>query len=74
MTKPGTFVCTSCLARYDAIEANLDAADNLICNACWVANPPEQDVQGIFAEVVAHAADLEVPAEPPPRIDGDRLP
>jgi len=52
---PGwTFRCSACIGRFPPIHANLDAAGKLICGECWVANPPQEDVDRIFAEVMAH--------------------
>ena len=53
-----TFVCFSCQRCFPGVDANLDAASNLICGACYVADPPPVDVEGIFAEVTAHMRDL----------------
>ena len=52
-----TFGCFACRKRFRAVEANLDAASNLICGECYVADPPPEDVEGIFAEVTAHMSD-----------------
>jgi hypothetical protein len=35
----------------------LDAENHLICGGCYLADPPLADVNGIFAEVIAHMAD-----------------
>jgi hypothetical protein len=37
--------------------ARLDAQNNLVCGECYVANPPPEDVEGIFAQVIAHMSD-----------------
>ena len=52
-----TFLCFACARRFPPVYANLDAAGKLVCGECWVANPPPVDVEGIFAEVIAHLSD-----------------
>lgn len=58
MTPPAeSLVCFACRHRFRADDVNLDAHDNLICGDCWVADPPPEDVEGIFWEVIAHMSD-----------------
>ena len=58
MTPPGTtFVCFACHRRVSGDDVNLDAENNLICGECYLADPPPEDVDGIFAEVIAHMSD-----------------
>jgi hypothetical protein len=52
-----TFVCFACHHRFRGDDANLDAESHLICGECYLAHPPLEDVNGIFAEVIAHMAD-----------------
>ena len=51
------FTCFACHHYFRADDANLDAQNHLICGECYVANPPIEDVEGIFAEVIAHMSD-----------------
>jgi hypothetical protein len=51
------FVCFACHRRSRGNDASLDAAGHLVCGPCYVADPPLEDVNGIFAEVVAHMTD-----------------
>jgi hypothetical protein len=44
-----TFACFACLHYFRANDANLDALNNLVCGECYVANPPIEDVESIFA-------------------------
>ena len=58
MTPRGaTFVCFACHRRVSGDDVNLDADNNLICGECYLADPPPEDVAGIFAEVTAHMSD-----------------
>ena len=58
MTPPGaTFVCFACARRLRPDHVNLDDGNHPICGECWVADPPSEDVDGIFAEVMAHMSD-----------------
>jgi hypothetical protein len=52
-----TFACFACHCHSRGDDANLDATGHLVCGPCWVADPPLEDVNGIFAEVIAHMAD-----------------
>ena len=52
-----TFVCFVCHCHSRGNDANLDAEGHLVCGPCYVADPPLEDVNGIFAEVIAHMAD-----------------
>ncbi len=51
-----TFACFACQGLFPPNDANLDAQNHL-CSKCYVANPPPEDVEGIFAEVIAHMSD-----------------
>ncbi len=52
-----TFACFACQGVFRPNDANLDAQNHLICCECYVANPPPEDVEGIFAQVIAHMSD-----------------
>jgi hypothetical protein len=52
-----TFVCFACHRPFCGDDANLDAENHLICGECYLADPPLEDVNGIFAEVIAHLGD-----------------
>ena len=52
-----TFACFACQGFFGPNDANLDGQNHLICSECYVANPPPEDVEGIFAEVIAHMSD-----------------
>ena len=49
-----TFACFACQRFFRHNDANLDAQNHLICGECYIANPPMQDVESIFAQVIAH--------------------
>jgi hypothetical protein len=52
-----TSACFACHHDFGPNDANLDAKNNLICDECYVANPPPEDVEIIFAQVIAHMSD-----------------
>jgi hypothetical protein len=49
-----TFACFACHHDFRHNDANLDDQNHLVCGECYVANPPPQDVEIIFAQVIAH--------------------
>jgi hypothetical protein len=54
--RPGesAFRCRSCSEWHPYTELNIDADDVPVCNDCYLENPPPEDVDGVFAEVIAH--------------------
>ena len=52
-----TFSCFACHHDFGPNDVNLDAQNNLICGACYGANPPIVDVEIIFAQVIVHMSD-----------------
>jgi hypothetical protein len=51
-----TFPCVGCGRIFGGDQANLDAGMSLICDQCYLADPPAEDVDSVFAEVIAHMA------------------
>jgi hypothetical protein len=49
-----TFRCFDCHQWRGQAEANLDAEMRLVCDACYLAHPPVEDVDGVFVEVMMH--------------------
>lgn len=48
---PATFLCFSCGKRAPHDDAQLDSDDNLVCGACYLLDPPQQDVDGVVNDV-----------------------
>ena len=51
---PNVFRCQDCGEWCGLIELNLTANDAPVCIACYLENPPPEDIEGVFAEVMAH--------------------
>lgn len=49
-----SFRCAECRRWLPYEEMNLDANNRAVCNRCYLANPPREDVDGVFAEVMGH--------------------
>jgi hypothetical protein len=51
------FRCEDCRKWFSYLEVNLKANDALVCTFCYLENPPPEDIDGVFAEVMAHMDD-----------------
>lgn len=46
MNEATLFYCVSCGHRAPHDDAQLDSDNNLVCGACYLLDPPQQDIDG----------------------------